>query len=78
MAVCRWLTTQAGVAAIPPTHCTRAAHQPLVANLARFCFCKTDEMLDEAALRLARSGVEANGASLTPYRQSSNAGPVAL
>ncbi len=54
VAVCRWLTTQAGVAAIPPSAFYSAAHQPLVANLARFCFCKTDEMLDEAALRLAR------------------------
>ncbi len=51
---CRWLTTQVGVAAIPPSAFYSAPHQPLVANLVRFCFCKTDEMLDEAAARLQR------------------------
>ncbi len=54
VAVCRWLTTTVGVAAIPPSAFYSPAHQPLVANLARFCFCKTDEMLDEAAARLSQ------------------------
>ncbi len=54
VAVCRWLTTEVGVAAIPPSPFYSAPHQPLADNLARLCFCKTDEMLDEAALRLAR------------------------
>ncbi len=53
VAVCRWLTTQVGVAAIPPSAFYSPAHRHLVANLARFTFCKTDEALDEAARRLA-------------------------
>lgn len=54
IAVCRWLTTQIGVAAIPlsPFYC--AQHQSLSDSLARFCFCKTDAMLEEAASRLQR------------------------
>ncbi len=52
VAVCRWLTTQVGVAAIPPSAFYSAPHQGLVGNLVRFCFCKTDETLDEAAARL--------------------------
>lgn len=54
VAVCRWLTSEVGVAAIPPSPFYSPAHQPLTDNLARFCFCKTDEMLDEAAARLQR------------------------
>ncbi|MCB9140296.1 MAG: aminotransferase class I/II-fold pyridoxal phosphate-dependent enzyme [Caldilineaceae bacterium] len=52
VAVCRWLTTKAGVAAIPPSPFYSGPHQHLTDNLARFCFCKTDEMLDEAVRRL--------------------------
>ncbi len=52
VAVCRWFTTDVGVAAIPPSPFYSVAHQPLTDNLARFTFCKTDEMLDEAATRL--------------------------
>jgi aspartate/methionine/tyrosine aminotransferase len=54
VAVCRWLTTEVGVAAIPPSPFYSTAHQPLADSLARFCFCKTDDMLDEAARRLRR------------------------
>ncbi len=50
--VCRWFTRTVGVAAIPPSPFYSAEHQFLTDNLARFCFCKTDEMLDEAAVRL--------------------------
>ena len=48
---CRHITTEAGVAAVPvsafyqndgPTH------------FVRFCFCKRDDVLDEACLRLRR------------------------
>lgn len=49
---CRWLTREVGVVAIPPSHFYSPAHQYLTDNLARFCFCKTDEMLAEAAQRL--------------------------
>jgi len=52
IAVCRWLTREIGVAAIPPSPFYSAPHQHLTDNLARFTFCKTDEMLDEAARRL--------------------------
>ena len=54
VAVCRWLTQEVGVAAIPPSPFYSTAHQHLTDNLARFTFCKTDEMLDEAARRLQR------------------------
>lgn len=54
VAVCRWLTQTAGVAAIPPSPFYSQAHQHLTDHLARFTFCKTDEMLDEAARRLQR------------------------
>lgn len=54
IAVCRWLTQEIGVAAIPPSPFYSEPHQRLTDNLARFTFCKTDEMLDEAARRLRR------------------------
>ena len=54
VAVCRWFTRAIGVAAIPPSPFYSAAHQHLTDNLARFTFCKTDEMLHEAARRLQR------------------------
>ena len=50
--LCRWLTREVGVAAIPPSHFYSPDHQYLTNNLVRFCFCKTDEMLEEAARRL--------------------------
>lgn len=54
VAVCRWLTSEIGVAAIPPSPFYSAAHQHLTDSLARFTFCKTDEMLDEAVQRLGK------------------------
>jgi len=53
-AFCRFLTTEIGVAAIPPSAFHSKASKPLAANLARFAFCKTDEELDEAASRLLK------------------------
>lgn len=53
--VCRWFTREVGVTAIPPSAFYSSDHQYLTDNLARFCFCKTDEMLDEAAVRLRKS-----------------------
>ncbi|MCB0114899.1 MAG: aminotransferase class I/II-fold pyridoxal phosphate-dependent enzyme, partial [Caldilineaceae bacterium] len=50
--ICRWLTGEIGVAAIPPSAFYSAAHAHLAKDLARFCFCKTDGVLDEAARRL--------------------------
>ncbi len=52
VAVCRWLTTAVGVAAIPPSPFYSVDHQYLTDNLARFTFCKTDDLLDEAITRL--------------------------
>ena len=52
VAVCRWLTGEVGVAAIPPSPFYSKGHQHLADNLARFTFCKTDDLLEEAARRL--------------------------
>ena len=52
VAFCRWLTTDVGVAAVPPSaFYLDPARAPL---LARFCFAKRDETLAAAAERLAR------------------------
>ncbi|MHB8877821.1 MAG: aminotransferase class I/II-fold pyridoxal phosphate-dependent enzyme [Myxococcaceae bacterium] len=51
---CRFLTREVGVAAIPPSAFYGEAHRPQAKGLARFAFCKTDAVLDEAARRLAR------------------------
>ncbi len=52
-AFCRWLTTRAGVAAIPPSvfYDRPEFGRPLV----RFAFCKTSALLDEAIGRLTRA-----------------------
>ena len=51
VAFCRFLTTEVGVTAIPPG---AFYHNPADgAGLARFAFCKTRDMLEEAANRLA-------------------------
>ncbi len=55
VAVCRWLTTEVGVAAIPPSPFYSEPHQHLTDGLGRFCFCKTDDMLDEAVRRLKQA-----------------------
>eukprot|EP00732_Lithocolla_globosa_P002187 Lithocolla_globosa_v1_NODE_1362_length_2632_cov_5.112534.p1 type:complete len:420 gc:universal NODE_1362_length_2632_cov_5.112534:768-2027(+) len=53
-AIAKWLTTDIGVAAIPPS----AFYSPQFAHLSRgyvrFAFCKTDATLDEAILRLQK------------------------
>ena len=50
-AFCRYLTIEAGVAAIPLSAFYRG---PSPQGFVRFCFCKRDEVLDEAAARLTR------------------------
>ena len=52
IAFCRYLTTEIGVAAIPPS----AFYQNPTdgAGLARFAFCKEDKTLAEAARRLRK------------------------
>ncbi len=51
--LCRRLTTEARVAAIPPSVFHSPEHAASARGLARFAFCKTDPVLDEAARRLA-------------------------
>ncbi|EGG14159.1 kynurenine-oxoglutarate transaminase [Cavenderia fasciculata] len=46
--VCRWLTTDIGVTAIPISAFYSEEHAHLPANYARFCFCKKDQVLDQA------------------------------
>jgi len=49
---CRYLTTEVGVGAIPPSAFYSEPHKELARTLVRFCFCKTDETLSEAAEKL--------------------------
>ncbi|MCP4680638.1 MAG: aminotransferase class I/II-fold pyridoxal phosphate-dependent enzyme [Deltaproteobacteria bacterium] len=49
---CHYLTKEVGVAAIPTSFFYKDRRGGR--NLARFCFCKTDETLDEAIQRLGR------------------------
>jgi N-succinyldiaminopimelate aminotransferase len=52
VAFCRFLTTEVGVAAIPPSAFYTTPGGGV--TLARFAFCKTEAALQEAATRLAR------------------------
>lgn len=52
VAFCRYLTREVGVAAIPPS--AFYENRKDGATVARFAFCKTDEALGEAAVRLKR------------------------
>ncbi|NVJ23649.1 MULTISPECIES: aminotransferase class I/II-fold pyridoxal phosphate-dependent enzyme [Myxococcus] len=52
VAFCRHLVTEVGVAAIPPSVFYGPEHRHLGHGLARFAFCKTDAVLDEAVRRL--------------------------
>jgi aspartate/methionine/tyrosine aminotransferase len=49
---CRYLTTEVGVGAIPPSAFYSESHKDLARTLVRFCFCKTDEILSQAAEKL--------------------------
>ncbi|KAI9203137.1 pyridoxal phosphate-dependent transferase [Polychytrium aggregatum] len=54
--LCRFLTSEVGVTAIPPSafydKSDVKGQQEVAGHLARFAFCKTGEMIDEAAERL--------------------------
>jgi len=50
--LCRWLTAEVGVTAIPPSVFYTDATAHLGHNLMRFAFCKDDATLDEAGKRL--------------------------
>jgi len=51
---CKWLTTEIGVAAIPPTAFFSDEHKSIARQWARFAFCKKQETLDRAAERLQK------------------------
>lgn len=51
---CRWLVKNVGVAAIPPTAFYSQQNSHIASHLARFCFIKKDETLDEAIRRLQK------------------------
>lgn len=52
VAFCRWLTTEVGVAAIPPSAFYSPEHKHLGRGWARFAFCKTHATLEQALDRL--------------------------
>jgi aspartate/methionine/tyrosine aminotransferase len=54
-AFCRWLTKEVGVTAIPCSAFFPEGQKHLGANLARFAFCKKDESLEEARVRLFKA-----------------------
>jgi aspartate/methionine/tyrosine aminotransferase len=49
---CRYLTAEVGVGAIPPSAFYSEAHKGLARSLVRFCFCKSNEILQQAAEKL--------------------------
>ncbi len=53
--ICRWLTKDIGVVAIPPSAFYSPGHKVLAKDVARFCFCKTDAILDAASQRLRQN-----------------------
>ena len=59
-AVCRLLCERAGVTAIPASAFFSQGHRHITDSLARFCFCKEDDTLDEAFRRIVHSGLGAN------------------
>lgn len=50
----RFLTSEIGVACIPPTFFYSTEHAHMASTQARFAFCKSDALLQQAAERLAR------------------------
>jgi N-succinyldiaminopimelate aminotransferase len=50
----KYLITEIGVAAIPPTFFYSEPHKHLVRNQVRFAFCKSDETLWAAGERMAK------------------------
>jgi N-succinyldiaminopimelate aminotransferase len=60
MAFCRHLVSEVRVAAIPPSVFYGPEHRHLGQGLARFAFCKTEAVLDEAVRRL-KAGLARGG-----------------
>jgi len=50
----RYLTSEIGVACIPPTFFYSQGHAHMASTQARFAFCKSDDLLREAAARLSK------------------------
>jgi len=50
----RYLTSEIGVACIPPTFFYSQGHAHMASTQARFAFCKSDDLLREAAARLEK------------------------
>lgn len=50
----RWLTKEIKVSVIPPSAFYSPTHREISEQFVRFCFCKRDEVLDEAGQRLLR------------------------
>jgi N-succinyldiaminopimelate aminotransferase len=50
----RYLTSEIGVACIPPTFFYSTGHAHMASTQARFAFCKSDDLLHAAAERLAK------------------------
>ncbi|CAH0367182.1 unnamed protein product [Pelagomonas calceolata] len=58
-AVCRQLCERAGVTAIPASAFFSFGHRHITDSLARFCFSKKDDTLNEAFRRIVHSGLNA-------------------
>ena len=54
IAFAKWLTSDIGVACIPPTFFYSQPNKHIVSKQARFAFCKSDSVLDAAAEKLAQ------------------------
>mmetsp|Transcript_49267 Transcript_49267/g.96651 ORF Transcript_49267/g.96651 Transcript_49267/m.96651 type:complete len:426 (-) Transcript_49267:62-1339(-) len=52
--LCKWLTKDIGVAAIPPSSFYCKENEEMAKNFARFAFCKPEAVLEEAAIRLKK------------------------
>ncbi|ORX91697.1 aminotransferase [Basidiobolus meristosporus CBS 931.73] len=52
--MCYFITRDIGVTAIPATEFYSSKHAYLAQNILRFAFCKTDDIIDEAAERLQK------------------------
>jgi kynurenine aminotransferase len=52
--ICRWLTREIGVTAIPPSAFYEPANRHLASSWVRICFCKDDATIDMAIERLQK------------------------
>lgn len=52
--MCYWIAKTAGVTAIPASEFYSEANAALASNLARFAFCKSEDLLQQASVRLSK------------------------